>query len=249
MSGGKGTGLQNPTSGQIALSIGFTDYDNWTTAPFYVTHSGELYAKSGKIGGWIINSNSLQYIKGGEINICLNTTEGQPVFYCTTGSIDDSFFKINRNGTIYAKNADISGTINASNGYIGNWEINNTGITAQDSTGKWTGLRLPAGESKAYSFFTGASSASGAGASFIAYSDGSLYASNANITGTIQANAGRFGDWYLGKSHYGVEGGALTYDKDGYYVSLSREGLEVKLNSGEVEFVTWEQVYRAAFGL
>ena len=79
--------------------------------------------------------------------------------------------------------------------------------------------------------------------------DGKLSCIGATIEGTINANAGRFGDWYLGKSYYGIEGGALTYNKDGYYVSLSRDGLEVKLNSGEVEFVTWEQVYRAAFGL
>lgn len=101
-------------------------------------------------------------------------------------------FKVLLDGSIEATNGKFSGTVTATSGKIGTWDINSTGLVAQDSNGKWTGLRLPSGESKAYAFFTGATSNNGSGATFIAYSDGSLYASNATIVGNITATSGTF---------------------------------------------------------
>lgn len=67
------------------------------------------------------------------------------------------------------------------------------------------------------------------------YHDGSLVATNANITGTInatsgsftgtvKASAGNFGVWDIGKSSYGAQNGIIA-DDGTYYVALSSIGV------------------------
>ena len=135
---------------------------------FKVTNDGTLTATNGNFNGTITSSNAT--ITGGSLSV-------------------GSKFKVTSDGTLTATGGTFNGNITASSGKIGTWNINSTGLVAQDSAGKWTGIRLPNGESKAYSFFTGATSNSGANASFVAYSDGSLYANNATIKGTINSSA------------------------------------------------------------
>lgn len=89
---------------------------------------------------------------------------------------------------------DTAGNMKASTGKIGTWDINTVGIFAKDSNNKFSGLRLPQNETKAYSFFAGADSSTGANAKFVAYSDGQLYAQNADIAGRINASSGKISD-------------------------------------------------------
>ena len=134
---------------------------------FKVTNDGTLTATNGNFNGTITSSNAT--ITGGSLTI-------------------GSKFKVTNDGTLTATGGTFSGNITASSGKIGTWTINSAGMVAQDSSGKWTGIRLPNGESKAYSFFTGATANNGANASFVAYSDGSLYANNASIRGSITSS-------------------------------------------------------------
>ena len=126
-----------------------------------------MTATNGNFNGTITSSNAT--ITGGSLTI-------------------GSKFKVTNDGTLTATGGTFSGNITASSGKIGTWTINSAGMVAQDSSGKWTGIRLPNGESKAYSFFTGATANNGANASFVAYSDGSLYANNASIRGSITSS-------------------------------------------------------------
>ena len=82
--------------------------------------SGHISSKSGDIGGWAINSNSL---KAG--NITLNSN----------GSINSNDrFIVDPNGNLHAENAYISGTIESSSGHIGGWSISNGAITGGNTT-------------------------------------------------------------------------------------------------------------------
>ena len=157
-----------------------------------------------------ISAAKLATIKADNIKLEGLVTANSNFKILTNGSmvaVNGSF-----SGNITSTNADITGKITATSGKIGTWDINSVGLVAKDSAGKWTGIRLPSGESKAYSFFTGATSNSGANASFVAYSDGSLYASNATITGTINATTiscvnGTFAGWSVSSS--GLSGDRL----------------------------------------
>ena len=45
------TGLQIPSSGDKAITVGATNFGDWSTAPFYVRHNGEMHATSAYITG------------------------------------------------------------------------------------------------------------------------------------------------------------------------------------------------------
>lgn len=171
------------------------------------------------------------------------------------GSSNNTFYVTN-SGHLHAESADITGTIEASQGHIANWEITSTGIVAQDSNGKWTGLRLPSGEGKAYSFFTGASAESGTGATFIAHSDGSLYATNAYITGelTVGSKLGSLTvkDWDNGGvvlRHEGSSGsttysGSLFLSNSACSLACTKSGeASVAVHSGAKGYLTGTWVY------
>lgn len=53
------TGLQWPGNGVWAIAVGATNASSWATAPFRVNHKGEMYAASGTIGPWTLNSSGL----------------------------------------------------------------------------------------------------------------------------------------------------------------------------------------------
>lgn len=82
--------------------------------------SGHISSKSGDIGGWAINSNSL---KAG--NITLNSDGGI--------NSNDRFI-VDPNGNLHAENAYISGTIESSSGHIGGWSISNGAIMGGNTT-------------------------------------------------------------------------------------------------------------------
>lgn len=103
---------------------------------------------------------------------------------------------------------DMAGNMKASTGKIGTWDINTVGIFAKDSNNKYSGLRLPQNETKAYSFFAGADSSTGANAKFVAYSDGQLYAQNADIAGRINASSGKI-------SELNISGGVISNKRMG----------------------------------
>ena len=198
---------------------------------FRVNWDGSLYAKDaeiegiihakagGTIGGWTIGGVDIYSDSTEGYRTGINSVFNRHAFYAGEtnnqwGGINtNANFRVGHNGHLYAKGAEIegkitatdgtfTGTVNATNGgKIGTWTINSTGIVAKDANGKWTGLRLPTGESKAYSFFTGASAETGAGATFVAYSDGSLVATNATITGTLQAGSVIVNDVQMGTTN------------------------------------------------
>ena len=71
-SGGLITGFQHPGSGNIAITVGATNNNNWTSGKFYVTHEGKMYAEDaiikgtveaseGKFGDWYITKYNDDY--------------------------------------------------------------------------------------------------------------------------------------------------------------------------------------------
>lgn len=110
--------------------------DSATTPPasyFYVNSNGQMVCKnadisgtitaeSGAIGGWIITNNGLQNKAG---TIYLSTALGLKV---------GDYFTVTKEGKMIVSDADISGTITANSGSIGNWSINSGAISKGNTT-------------------------------------------------------------------------------------------------------------------
>ena len=115
------TGLQTANFGNISLAIGATDKNDWSTAPFYITHDGKLYAtganingtgtfsgtieaKSGKIGEWTLTSKGLFYGDDfGNARMGMSPTEFDYAFWAGyNAEIRDATFRVTQDGYLYA---------------------------------------------------------------------------------------------------------------------------------------------------
>lgn len=121
-----------------------TNYGNWDYK-FYVRNDGYMYAVSGSIGGWSINTNRLAY---GTIG----TTDG--VYLIPAGSTDNhsiggsesinnwtitsgANFGVTASGTVYCSDIHATGEITATSGHIG---TTTNGFTI-DASGFYSGTK------------------------------------------------------------------------------------------------------------
>lgn len=167
-----------------------------------VTMTGEVNAASGSIGGWTISPKNLHYGSsvGSEGSVYL-IPEGSMSYHTVGGSPEMSgwvitagdSFGVTNNGSLYANDANITGTFTINDGGIGGMTIDSDsvyGTTAGMSSNqaKWA---FWAGETN------GKHGASDTNAVFKVGSNGKLYATNAEITGKITAQSGTIGGWKI----------------------------------------------------
>lgn len=155
---------------------------------FGVTKTGALYATSGKIGGFSIDST---YLQSSDKTVGLSASASDWAFWAGGAGTDTAKFRVNHAGKLWASNATIAGNITATSGKIGKYNItNNYLISGSGST--CTGM----GGDQA--FWAGSDSSNNA--PFHVSYDGSLYASKANISGTINSTDGSIGGWKIENS-------------------------------------------------
>lgn len=115
-------------SGLVAFWAGSTTRGS---APFRVTNKGELVAtnatvtgtitaSSGTIANYTIKSNELV---SGKVGISSNTGGGEIAFWAGSTIKGSAPFRVTNAGILTATNVDISGTIFATGGKIGDWLI------------------------------------------------------------------------------------------------------------------------------
>ena len=137
---------------------------------FGVTKTGELYATSGKIGGFNIDSTFLQ---SSDETVGLSATSYNWAFWAGGASMDTAKFRVNQAGKLWASNATIAGEITATSGKIGKYTIDNYLSTGSGYT--CTGI----GGNQA--FWAGSDSSNDA--PFRVGYDGSFYSSKGIIAG------------------------------------------------------------------
>lgn len=195
--------IQNGTFGQdgsVMMSLGSNNsasigdsgnINGWTFtagSKFGVTKNGAMYATSGKIGGFNIDST---YLQSSDKTVGLSASASDWAFWAGGAGTDTAKFRVNHAGKLWASNATIAGNITATSGKIGKYNItNNYLISGSGST--CTGM----GGDQA--FWAGSDSSSNA--PFHVSYDGSLYASKANISGTINSTDGSIGGWKIENS-------------------------------------------------
>lgn len=115
-----------------AIWTGSSSYESAKSTYFAVSKKGQLYAKTGNIGGWTLTRNSLYADTVG-----LSST-GNAAFWAGSDvdagstSIKDTSaanFLVTHTGRLYCTSADISGRIKADSGTIGGWTINDKYLT------------------------------------------------------------------------------------------------------------------------
>lgn len=127
------------TNGWINLRSGLFDYGNgklkWDGKTLTVagsgTFAGEITATSGKIGKYTITNN---FLITGNNSTCTGMG-GNQAFWAGSESSDDAPFHVSYDGSLYASKANISGTINSTDGSIGGWNIKNSSIYVKSTDG------------------------------------------------------------------------------------------------------------------
>lgn len=170
-----------------AFIAGAETLNNVGTAPFRVTHTGELHSTSGKIGGWNIGTSKIYGTADtGNVAVMQLPTSSTTYVFAAGGishsSYTDCPFRVTKAGKLYASDAVITGEINATSGTLANWTINANRITVQNDDGTYNSINNSTGSS--YAFVAGAPSLSdSSSAPFRVTHAGKLYATNAVISG------------------------------------------------------------------
>ena len=163
---------------------------------FYVTYNGALYANEadidgGKIGDWLLfkqmlasglNTNYFTYVNA-------NSTISDKAFLAGNGN-----FYVKHDGYLYASNANIIGTITATNGFISNWNIDGNGIWRYVND-RLTGMMTWESSAQAQGRTIGLDDVAfiaGSG-TFSVTNGGKLTATEAVIQGDITATGGTIG--------------------------------------------------------
>ena len=194
------------SDGYVYTNVGIGTQDTSTHANNYVKINknglleadnalihGTIYAGAGQIGGWTL-SNSALYTANNNLylgtvgldNIVIGNESHNSIVFKAGDN-----FGVNSAGNLFAANANIKGTITAENGKIGGWTIDATRIYVDNKTGM-------SSDPAKYAFWAGETNSkngtSETNAKFKVSHNGGLYASSAEITGTINAKTGTFGD-------------------------------------------------------
>lgn len=191
---------------------------------FGVTKTGELYATSGKIGGFSIDST---YLQSSDETVGLSATSTNWAFWAGGSNQNTAKFRVNHAGQLWASNATIAGNITATSGKIGKYRISSSYLIT-GSGSSCTGM----GGDKA--FWAGSDDSSKA--PFRVGYNGKLWASNATISGIINSTDGSIGGWKINSDKL------LAFKNGTYYDSNYKETYDaeysIALLSGKNEIPT-----------
>lgn len=204
--------------------------------------SGEITATNGSIAGWTIISNKM-YTTGSGKYTGIGKYGSAYAFWAGATSNDNgnsAVFKVSHTGKLTATDADITGTITATNGKIGRYDITSTYLMTNSGSNA-------SGIGGNQAFWAGAEDSNSA--PFRVGYDGVLWAENAAIRGSIKTgNLGDEGDTVsIINGHIGIQGTSnnveiystgFKFGIDGdYYLMSVSEGVKCYRNLYATDFV------------
>ena len=204
--------------------------------------SGKITATNGSIAGWTIISNKM-YTTGSGKYTGIGKYGSAYAFWAGATSNDNgnsAVFKVGHTGKLTATDADITGTITATNGKIGRYDITSTYLMTNSGSNA-------SGIGGNQAFWAGAEDSNSA--PFRVGYDGVLWAENAAIRGSIETgNLGDEGDTVsIINGHIGIQGTSnnveiystgFKFGIDGdYYLMSVSEGVKCYRNLYATDFV------------
>lgn len=204
--------------------------------------SGQITATNGSIAGWTIISNKM-YTTGSGKYTGIGKYGSAYAFWAGATSNDNgnsAVFKVSHTGKLTATDADITGTITATNGKIGRYDITSTYLMTNSGSNA-------SGIGGNQAFWAGSEDSNSA--PFRVGYDGVLWAENAAIRGSIETgNLGDEGDTVsIINGHIGIQGTSnnveiystgFKFGIDGdYYLMSVSEGVKCYRNLYATDFV------------
>lgn len=204
--------------------------------------SGEITATNGSIAGWTIIKDKM-YTTGSGKYTGIGKYGSAYAFWAGATSNDNgnsAVFKVGHTGKLTATDADITGTITATNGKIGRYDITSTYLMTNSGSNA-------SGIGGNQAFWAGAEDSNSA--PFRVGYDGVLWAENAAIRGSIETgNLGDEGDTVsIINGHIGIQGTSnnveiystgFKFGIDGdYYLMSVSEGVKCYRNLYATDFV------------
>lgn len=172
--------MQKPTSTDtIVFAAGGSTHSSYSSSPFYVKADGYLFSSSGKIGGFDITKSYISNTKK------TYDDANNGVYIGTNGiGLGANKFHVTSAGKLTATDAVITGKITSTDGTIGGWTIGQNIISGKN--GVYEARMSKAGIGVSGNVVFGVYN----GSKWSAYIDGvgKLYASGANIEGTIKSS-------------------------------------------------------------
>lgn len=254
----------------VGISSGGSDYAFWAGdsdadfASFSVTHTGDLKSISGEIGGWKIKSN---YLISPDENVKLFSSNAEtgcaisaglneaPEFSISNTNEIEVFYKIQIDGEDFYEGNNAKNDLPIHNfGYdnsVNNLYLSNTSDEDGNiDTYYYQGRKEYNGVLYDYWVKNEIDYSCGcytnlivkSSSSFRLYNDGSLYASNAYIEGTINATEGNIGGWNIQKN-YLSNGGLTLYSSSSEYSITSETIIEKPSESFDPGFPIGKQYY------
>ena len=209
--------------------------------------SGEITATKGTIGKYEITD---QWLTTGSGSTCTGIG-GNQAFWAGGEDSNSAPFRVGYDGKLTSSNADITGTITATNGKIGRYDITSTYLMTNSGSNA-------SGIGGNQAFWAGAEDSNSA--PFRVGYDGVLWAENAAIRGSIETgNLGDEGDTVsIINGHIGIRGTSnnveiystgFKFGIDGdYYLESVSEGVKCYRNLYATDFIADGWIYNASGG-
>jgi hypothetical protein len=209
--------------------------------------SGEVTATKGTIGKYEITD---QWLTTGSGSTCTGIG-GNQAFWAGAEDSNSAPFRVGYDGKLTSSNADITGTITATNGKIGRYDITSTYLMTNSGSNA-------SGIGGNQAFWAGAEDSNSA--PFRVGYDGVLWAENAAIRGSIETgNLGDEGDTVsIINGHIGIQGTSnnveiystgFKFGIDGdYYLMSVSEGVKCYRNLYATDFIADGWIYNASGG-
>lgn len=159
-----------------------------------------------------------------------------------------SGFGVTSTGKMYAKDADVSGNIKATEGEIGGWKIGTTSLVSKENATSYGKVGMSSNSSQP-AFWAGSNAYGGPSAQheldetkFYVMHDGVLHATGADIEGVLTAgNKSKIGDFI-------INNGILSYNSGGYpNASIGKTGIQfddgvrmASIGSSNIAFRIWD---------
>lgn len=228
---------RKPSGTTKAIGIGWATHIDEndrevTEENFYVTYDGKvkmteadvqgkIYAVAGQIGGtgrnggWTIENGRL-YSGSGEYHVELNSVQEEGTeeekknhwsIWAGRTSGDSAPFRVRSDGYVYMTNAYVRGTIEAHDGHIGGWTINQNSLTRDDG-------KVSIGGDNAFWAGNNKTGDTSGGTYFKVTYSGKVYCKNAEVSGSITATTltcdnGKIGGWSITSSGLYSENGQV----------------------------------------
>lgn len=192
----------NNSGSSVAIKANHIILDGYTAngnGTFSIDQNGHMIASGGKIAEYTISGDALY---GSQVGMCANP--GTHYAFWAGAAFGDSAnasFRVSHTGELKATKAEITGTITAETGYIGNWMIDQGSLYNQQANGD--SLRISCGTDTGSWII--AYNAEQQNWPFWVEKNGKLHATGVDIEGAITATSGYIGGetgWSIGNNSF-----------------------------------------------